>query len=440
MSAKDRKSTQRERLVAGMIAVANGEGYAEASVARVIAHAGVSRPTFYDYFADRDDCFLATHRELERALLDRVRRATVVEVPERALQAGVGALIELAGTRPDHARFLLDTTMAGGPRALDERDRTIERIVRILEKARSAASPRAPSPDMPTRALIGAVHWLLAPLLRRGEHDLAQLASDLTRWIGSYERPSGEHRWRTLKPGPALPPSPHVAELSLRAPPPLPPGRSRLPAAERARNQRERILFATAEIAARKGYTATTIADITAMARVDRRVFYSHFRDKQQAFLAIHELGVQQTMAVAASGFFSATTWPERVWEGIRATTHFNATYPIFVHIGFAESHAVGSSAVQRIDDSRTAFTLFLQEGYGHAAEPPPHAALEAIAAAIFEIGYHQARLRRGQEMPRLACHAIYLTLAPFLGPQAANEFIDGKLRECGALGRARDR
>ncbi len=59
-----RKRTQRERLIAGMVMAARRHGYAGANVSRVIARAGVSRPTFYEYFADKDDCFLATHREL----------------------------------------------------------------------------------------------------------------------------------------------------------------------------------------------------------------------------------------------------------------------------------------------------------------------------------------------------------------------------------------
>jgi AcrR family transcriptional regulator len=434
MSATDRKSTQRERLIAGMIAAANRDGYAEASVSRVIAHAGVSRPTFYDYFADRDDCFLNAHRDIARGLLERIRRAIAADAPERAVQAAIATLVEFAAEEPARARFLMNETLAGGPRALDERDRTIERIVRMVERARAKAPPRARTPDLPVRAVVGAVHWLLAPPLRRGERDLTELGDDLSRWIESYEQPFEEHRWRTLEPGPALPPSPHVAELSLSPPAPLPAGKSRLSAAERARNQRTRILFATAEVGARKGYTATTVIDITTAARVDRRVFYSHFRDKQQAFLATHELGVQQTMAVAASAFFSAGAWPDRIWEGIRASAHFHATYHVLAHIGYVESYAVGSTAVQRVEDGRSVFTIFLQEGAQHAADAPSRTAMEAIAAAIAEIAYRQARGGHGRDAPRLACHAAYLILTPFLGPQATNEFIDRKLRESGIV------
>ncbi len=424
-----RKATQRERLLAGMLAAANRDGYARANVSAVIAHAGVSRPTFYDYFADKDDCFLAVHRDISGRLLEQIRDAVAQAPPEQATQAAIRRLIQRAEAEPAEAQFLANEAMAGGPRALDERDRTISEIERTIEQARAAIPPTAPAPDLPTRALIGGTHWLLSPRLRRGAHDYTAFADELIGWIESYNRPAGEHRWRTLQPGPAPQPSPHISELPMQAPPPLLARRSRLPAAEIARNQRERILYATAQVATQKGYTATTIVDIATVARVDKRAFYTHFRDKQQAFLAAHELGFQQTMAIAAGAFFSTDTWPERIWRGIDAANQLTATHPAIARIGYVESHAIGAPAIQRIEDTRQAFTIFLQEGNQHT-QPQTHTVMEAIAAAIFEIGYQQSRRGRADQLPCLVYHATYLALAPFLGPDAAGEFIDGKLRE----------
>jgi AcrR family transcriptional regulator len=429
-SRKERKQTQRDRLLAAMLSATVRKGYAGANVAEVIAHAGVSRPTFYEYFADKDDCFLAVHREISAQLIDRVSEAVCAEPPERAVQAGARALILRAEAKPDRARFLVNETLAGGTRILDQRDRTIEQIERVIERARVKAPPHASTPDLPIRTLIGGICGLLAPRLRRNEHDFRRLAQDITGWIDCYCQPSELHSWRTLEPGPPLTPPQHISELALRPPPPLPPGRPSISSAEVARNQRERILYATADVAARKGYTAATVADITTAAGVDRRVFYTNFRDKQEAFLAVHELGFQQLMAVCASAFFSGSSWPERIWEGLRAGTHFDATYPVLSHIGYVEAHAVGSPAIQRVEDSHAALRIFVQEGYLCTSTPPPRSVLDAIAATIFEIGYHHARALQFEQLPRLTPLAAYLVLTPFLGREAANEFIDGKLRE----------
>jgi AcrR family transcriptional regulator len=426
----DRRSTQRERLIMGMITACSRYGYEGANVSRTIALAGVSRPTFYEYFADKHACFLATHDELARLLIWEVERAVDVVGPDQAVQAAIRRFVELSQEYPDRAALLTNETMAGSRAALDAHDRMMSQMVEVVERARAKASAQMLTPDLPIQMVFGAGRWLLAPALRGGEHNLGALANDLAGWVDSYMMPSAEHRWGTLEPGATLPPSRHVSEVSLRPPSAIPPGRPKLSSAEVARNQRERILYATANVAATKGYGASRIADITASAGVDRRVFYRHFRDKQQAFLAIHEFAIHQVMALAASAFFSAKEWPQRVWEAMRATTQFEATHPVITHIGHVESHAVGAPAIQRVDDSRAAFTIFLQEGSRLTDEPPPRIAMEAIAGAVFEIGYRQVRRGRSEQISRLAPHATYLVLAPFMGPAAANEFIDERLRE----------
>ncbi len=429
----DRRSTQRERLIAGMVMAARRHGYAGATVSEVIERAGVSRPTFYEYFEDRDACFIATHRELAALFIEQIRQTVEAASPEQAVQVGIRRFIELAEEHPNGASFLCDSTMAGGWGALDARDRMIDKVARIIEQALAQAPPDALTPDVPMPVVLGAVRWLLAPLLRSGDAGLSELADGLTNWVESYSRPHEQHRWRTLEPGPELPPSPHESHISLRPPPPIPSGRSSLSKAEIARNQRERIMYATAKVAAAKGYTVTTIADITETASVDRRVFYKHFRDKQQAFLAVHELCIQQIMAVTATAFFSAKEWPERAWTSMHACTQFQATHYIVTHIALIESHAVGAPAVQRVDDSRTVFTIFFQEGNQYLSAPAPRTTMEATLGAIFEIFYRQARRGASETMARLTPNGIYLMLAPFLGPETANEFIDGKLREATA-------
>lgn len=424
-SRKQRKETQRERLLAGMLAAAVRRGYSGANVAEVIALARVSRPTFYEYFSDKDHCFLAVHREISEQLLKRVRDAVDAAPPERAVQAGIGALILSAEAKPERARFLVNEALAAGAPILDQRDRTVHEIVEAIDTRRAQADPGAPTPDMPLQAVVGGICGLLAPRLRRNEHDLHLLADEISRWIDSYSHPTEAHRWRTLAPGPPLRAPAHVSEMALRPPPPLPPGRPAISAAEVARNQRERIVYATAEVAAQKGYTETTVADITRNAGVDRRVFYANFRDKQEAFLAAHELGFQQTMAVCASAFFSGSSWPERVWSAIHAGTHFEATYQVLAHIGYVEAYAVGSPAVQRVEDSHAAFAIFLQEGYAQTSDPPPRSAGEGITQTIYRIGYHHARRRQLGQLPSLTPLASYLVLTPFIGREAANELVD---------------
>jgi AcrR family transcriptional regulator len=278
--------------------------------------------------------------------------------------------------------------------------------------------------------LIGGVYRLLASRLRRGEPSLAALLDDLLSWVKSYERPLNEHRWQTLQhrgptTGPGSLPAP-----SMQAPAPLAPGRPRLSEEQVAANHRQRILFAVAQLAKQKGYAATTIAQITKLAGVDGRAFYALFADKQDAFMTVHELGIQEIMAVTAEAFFSGATWLERSWEAGRAFTQFLEQNPTVAHVGFVQAYAVGPGATQRLEDSHVSFTIFLQEGYQHAlqAQPPTRIALEAIITTIFEIVYRQARASARPQITGLLGHLVFLWLAPFTGPSEANTFIDRKL------------
>jgi AcrR family transcriptional regulator len=428
---KGRKSTQRERLVNGMIAVGNRDGYAHANVSAVIEQAGVSRPTFYDYFTDRDDCFLAVLADIQARLAAEVRQAVESQAPEQALEATIGVLVAFASSEPAMALFLMSEAMAAGPRALDARDEGIAEIEQIIEEAYRQAPAGTAIPDVSSRIVIGGLYRLLASRLRRGEPGIAGLLEDLLDWIRSYEQPAGEHRWRTLKPGPPPAPSPLLAQTPLRAPSALPPGRPGLSTEQVAENHRLRILFAAAQLAEEKGYNATTIADITRLAGVDGRAFYASFPDKQDAFMTVHEIGVQQVMSATAGAFFTGASWPERMWEAGRAFTGFLESNPMITHVGFVQAYAVGPGAVQRIEDSHIAFTIFLQEGYEHQPQrtpPPSRLALEAMITSIFEIVYHQARESAEPKISGLLGHMAFLCLTPFLGAAEANRFIDQPL------------
>src|SRR5258705_3938602 len=58
---------QRGRMLAAAVETVAEVGYARMTVAQVISRARVSRKTFYDVFADREDCFLCAFKQaLER--------------------------------------------------------------------------------------------------------------------------------------------------------------------------------------------------------------------------------------------------------------------------------------------------------------------------------------------------------------------------------------
>lgn len=432
-SQSERKRTQRERLVRAMTELAASEGYAGTSVAKVIARAGVSRPTFYEYFADREDCFLAALAGVQPRLLADVRGAVEGVAPEHAMRAAIQALVAFAEAEPALARLAMNEPMVWAGRALDARDELIAQIAQIVEEAHERVPARTAIPDFSSRLLIGGVERQLAFHLRLGE-PVANLLEDLLDWVRRYEVPAGKHRWRSLEPiEPPPPTSPFEEEIQLRpvAAPAAHRAHGQLSTEELAESNRRRILLAAAQLATSQGYNATTIVDISELAEVDERALRRLFADKQDVFAAVHELHFQSIVAVTTRAFFAGESWPDRVWEAGRAFAQSLEQNPSLAHVSFVEYYAAGSTGVQRNSELLLAFTVFLQEGYQYkpSDSPPSRVALAAIAATNFEAVYQQVRASAEPGLPGLLPHAVFLELAPFLGPPETNRFIDDRLR-----------
>ncbi len=461
---EDRRGTQRERLLGAMTEVVADGGYDAANIARVIAAAGVSRRTFYEQFRDKEDCFLVALLDAQERLRADLEEALTTAPPPRAWRVAIEAVLDFAAAHPARARVVMGDALAAGPRALDVRDQGIGRMARRVEDSYAGLPRDGEAPDFSMAMVLGGVYRMLAARLRRDESDLGELRAELGAWLASYARPLGEHRWRTLEPI-------ESGGRAPRTPPLLPPlasaqKRGGLSAQQLTDERRQRILFAVAELAAERGYRASTLADIQRRAGVDAEEFHGVFADKREAFAAVHEEHFRHVTAVTAGAFFRADAWPERIWESGRSFARVMEQNAAAAHVGFVEVHAAGPRAVRRNEELVLAFTLFLREGYAYAGEskselrpewsaraakrpepraraatrreppshdatrpePPSPVALEAIAATNFEIAYHEVRTGRPPRLSGLLVHVTFLCLAPFLGPAEANRFIDGKL------------
>jgi AcrR family transcriptional regulator len=431
-----RKNDQRTRILQAMTDTVAKEGYAQASISKTISLARVSRSTFYEHFEDKLDCFVALQQELSASLLTEIERAArghkAPDIPYTIIKTLVG----LVEREPVRARVLLAESFAAGPRAMDERDDLISRIESLVTDAWNELPAETPVIDISARALIGGVCRLLSIRILRGASGTHGLLPDLLEWVNSYTRVSGEPRWRTLSYRNEMP-VPRASEAELRSfipPAPLPAGRHSLPTAYVSANQRERILQATIKMLIDKGYASTTVADIASEARVTRAAFYQHFRDKQEVIVEINQIHFQRLMAVTARAFFSEERWPERVWEAVSVAAAMNAVNPAATKIGFIDTSAMGPEFARRVNEIVMAFAVFLEEGYRFRpdAEILPRLCSEAIAASMCELIYGEIRTGDPQRFRELVPHVAYVTLAPFMGPEHADEFIENKLHQSG--------
>jgi AcrR family transcriptional regulator len=420
------RATQRSRLIAGLIAVANRDGYAASSVSAVIADAKISKPTFYEYFRDREDCFIAAIDSVHTRLLDQVAAAVAYAPPEQAATAAARALLEFAGSEPALMRFITSEALAGTRAILDARDEGIAEIAGSIENRLNEAPPDAPTPDLGVVIAIGGLYRLVGARARSGEHLTDSEIPELLQWIGEYNVPRAARRWHTMQPSMAFASLLDQPASSLRAPEPLPPGRPTLSDVDVAANQRLRIIFAAGILANEKGYAAVTVNEIAKRAQVDLRVFYSLFAKKQDVFFAAQEHGFQEAMAVAAAAFFAGATWPERCWAMCVAFHRFLDANPQFAQLGFIEAYAAGHDVAQRTDESLLNATIFIQEGlqFSSKSTHPTRTAMHAMIFCNLENIYRRLRTT-SPKLIEFVPNTINLWLTPFLGPVETNRFID---------------
>jgi AcrR family transcriptional regulator len=212
----------------------------------------------------------------------------------------------------------------------------------------------------------------------------------------------------------------------------LPSGRHGLPRSFVARNQRERILVAVADVVFEKGYQAMTVEDIVQRSGVSRHTFYEQFPDKCEAFFAAYDAVKQQCIAVSSAAFSSSQEWPEQVRLGLGAFLSFLANDPAFTRMGFVEIAAAGSTGLARRNSGVASFELFLTPGLALTDHPVPDTVVAMIAGGIFEMVYARVLGDHIAELPELLPAVVYHCLCPFVGLEVAAREADLARAELG--------
>jgi AcrR family transcriptional regulator len=414
-----------------MVEAASELGYGDATVAQVVERAGVSRATFYEHFASREECFLAAYRLKASAALAAVRAGAAARPLAERAQAILEVLVEELAADPAAARLVLVEAMAAPAAVRAVHDESIARselhVARFLERQQGAAELQVPAVG-----LLGGIAGVLAARAFEGATDSSStLSGDLSRWVDSYRlghgtRALAQSRWGELGRFAKV-----VAPRETGEPPLLPRGANALRPAEVARARRERLLDATARLAASEGFHSVSVARIAAAARVPRSAFYSHFDGKREAVLAAQTHGLQGAMAAAAAAYSPAAPWPERVWKALEAFLTYVAEKADYARLEIVESFAAGPVAIRHRQQNQMVFSLFLEEGYRQNARAArlPQVCSEAIAAAIFGLMRKLIVERKTERMLSLLPAVAYTVLAPFIGARAAEEMVQVRAR-----------
>ena len=154
-----------------MAQIACEEGVEQATVTRVAARVRVARRTFYDLFADRQDCLRALVKETVDAAAQRVRIAYAADAPWRArLRAGVFELLALVDEDRALARLCMVQLYSDDEVFSGLRRQLVESLLPSVEQGRVGMPVGVEPPPHAGEGALGAAGWILYTRLLDDPH------------------------------------------------------------------------------------------------------------------------------------------------------------------------------------------------------------------------------------------------------------------------------
>jgi AcrR family transcriptional regulator len=166
---------QRERLLRAAAREFADRGYAGASSESICRRAGMSKATFYEHFANKEECMLALFdmgaELVQAAMAQAARNAPLGDARER-VRAGTRAFLSALAEHPDFAQTLLVEIIGAGPRAAQRRDQILHAFAAVVDAENAAAARRGLmarfSSPHDSFAVVGAVSELVSRQVRLG--------------------------------------------------------------------------------------------------------------------------------------------------------------------------------------------------------------------------------------------------------------------------------
>ena len=187
----------------------------------------------------------------------------------------------------------------------------------------------------------------------------------------------------------------------------LPRGRHKLTRQDVRDSQEGRLVQAMLGCVANKGYTATTVGDVVAEARVSRTAFYRLFADKEECFIAACN-SARAELLETLYALREESSWVDAVRRGTEVYLRFWQDRPKLATAFLVELSGAGRRALEDRDHVYERFAQMLG-ALGERARteqkglpPLPVLAPRLVVAAIIELLAQEVRGGRTEELVEL--------------------------------------
>ncbi len=186
--------------------------------------------------------------------------------------------------------------------------------------------------------------------------------------------------------------------------------------------QRSRLLAGAVDAIEEFGYAQTTVAQITARARVSRRTFYEMFENREACLTALVENVLAVIEYEIAGAGLGGLGWRERVRGGLWAILAFFDREPALARVCVVHSQQGGPAVLARREQIMARLAAVLDEGRGESARAADCTPLTAEGLVGAALGIVHARLVREERraLTELTGELMGMIVLPYLGPAVA--------------------
>jgi AcrR family transcriptional regulator len=169
LSRAEVTAIQRRRILDGLAAALAYHGYEDTKITDIVELAGVSRPTFYEHFEGKEQCFAAAYEDGIERLVGAVAVAVANEREwSSRLSAGLAAGLEFLASDPPLAHLVLVESLAAARPARLQHERSLARLASTLRLPSGTRSDAAVS-EGTARLLAGGLASHLSGRVLAGE-------------------------------------------------------------------------------------------------------------------------------------------------------------------------------------------------------------------------------------------------------------------------------
>jgi AcrR family transcriptional regulator len=191
LSREEVARSQRNRLIRAMADAMAENGFAQTSVADVLARARVSRETFYQQFSSKQDCFIAAYEQAASVILASLEQEAASDgTPLERFERTLGVYLEALAGEPAFARLFMLEVYSAGDEVLGRRAEIQRRFADLVSDAFGA---RNKSERFACEALVASIAMMVTARVAAGDIEglpaLRDGFSDLVRQALERKRP-----------------------------------------------------------------------------------------------------------------------------------------------------------------------------------------------------------------------------------------------------------